>query len=205
MEILVIVKKAALIIVEVFHAIILPETSLPVWIHVIGLKWWLSFLLVAGLGNILIFLIFWPKQVARVFPIEKERIERQVLSFFRERTKKIGREINKEIKLRENQSKNGKRLSGGGLWWGYLIPALFNLFRGVKNWLKKQNHLFLSSLKGLGYLGIVVCAGLPYFPLPGIREAGLATVFVVGGGWAKILFITVGLGRLFIEAYLMRN
>lgn len=82
-----------------------------------------------------------------------------------------------------------------------ILYKIFGYPRPIK-WLHHNGHKIIKTLKGFGYLGVAVGAGLPYVPF--VREGGLATVLVLNTWQAKIMYLIISIIRFFTEAYLMR-
>lgn len=186
------------------HTVILPETAIPLWLHVMGLDRVDTFILVAFVSRLPIIALFWPKLLYYIIP---ERLKNLIWNYIKNVavwSKKILSQLDRFIK---NWLGSKREKNPGFNFWLFLASGVvlifllvFNFFKRVKNWFKKKNKRIKTAIVDLGYLGVIIGAGTPF--VPGTREAGMVAAVVIGNNMAKILYNVVDVIRILVETIL---
>ncbi len=209
------------IVVLILYTMVLPELSLPWWIKKVRVVWWEAALIVSILSLPVLLACFWPKYFLKILSQKKRD---KVKSFFikimaglKSKSQIAVEYLRKSMKfLLEKSETEPEKInypdSFSNLFFGLLVLLFIILAKFVrthlikiKKWFSAGHEKFYRRLKvilyGLGYLGVIIGAGVPY--IPGFRQAGVATVIIMGKRQAKILFLLVELVRIWVEAYLL--
>lgn len=186
------------------HTVILPETAIPVWLHVMGLDRADTFLLVAFVSRLPIVALFWPKLIYYIIP---ERLKNLIWNYIKEVavwSKKVLSQLDRFIK---NWLGSKREKKPGFNFWLFLASGvvlifllILGFFKRIKNWFKKKNKRINTAIVDLGYLGVIIGAGTPF--VPGTREAGMVAAVVIGNNKAKILYNVIDVVRILVETIL---
>lgn len=205
------------------QTLILPELSLPLWINKVHLTWWKASSLVFILSLPVLIAVFWPQHAIKIFSKKKRQkindFLQKIISLLKLWEDKVFRELRGGVEyFFENADKSSERKDYAVSYLLLFIGTLLFLFvltidffklriKKAKNWFdsghKKLYKRLSIAFQGLGYLGVIIGASVPY--VPGVRQAGIATVIIMKKRQAKVLFIFVELVRLFVEGYLWQS
>lgn len=198
------------------ETLIFPEWSLPLWVTKVHLSWWKASTLVSILSLPVLFVFFWPQHALRFFPKETRQ---KIIIFFQKFKEKIifwlKSRLQKTYKIARSIFQVVVSFNSIDYLSSYLVHLFVELLflsffvvdlisktkKDLEARHKKAYKRLVVILCGLGYLGVIIGAGVPY--IPGFRQAGLATAIIINKWQAKILFIVVDFIRLFIEGYIL--